>query len=51
VEAVFLGVADGEVSLKKTDGRTIRVPLEKLSEEDQTWVKDHAQPKAENPFE
>jgi HEAT repeat protein len=51
VEALFLGVAEGKVSLKKTDGRTIHVPLEKLSEEDQIWVKDHAQPKAENPFE
>ena len=51
VEALFLGVADGKVSLKKTDGRTIRVPLEKLSEEDQIWIEDHAQAIPENPFE
>jgi hypothetical protein len=51
VEALFLGVDNGEVSLKKTDGRTIRVPLEQLSEEDQIWVKDHARAKPKNPFE
>lgn len=51
VEAVFLGVADSKVMLKKKDGRTIRVPLKKLSAADQAWVKEHSQPPPENPFE
>jgi len=39
-EAAFAGVASGKVELKKRDGSTIHVPLEKLSKEDRQWVED-----------
>lgn len=50
IEAVMLKFADGKVSLKRTDGREIDLPLEKLSAADQAYVKQEAaEPK--NPFE
>ena len=38
-KAMFGGMAGGKVKLIKKDGSTVRVPLEKLSEEDQQWIK------------
>ena len=39
IEAQFGGLAFGKVKLIKRDGSTVRLPLEKLSDEDQKWVK------------
>ncbi len=49
VEAKLVGVEGEKVTLLRSDGRTIALPLAKLCEEDQQFVKKHA--KAENPFE
>ena len=38
IEAKFDGIALGNVKLVKKDGTAIRVPLEKLSQEDQEWI-------------
>jgi outer membrane protein assembly factor BamB len=34
-------VEDGNVRLRRSDGKTITVPLEKLSEADQQWISKH----------
>jgi hypothetical protein len=39
MEAELLGVQDGVAALKKRDGSTVRVPLDKLSSEDQAWIR------------
>ena len=45
VEAEFLGVADGQVLVRrKLDGKEFTIPLEKLSEKDQLWVKQPQSP-------
>ena len=47
VEAEFIDMKDGKVRLKKEDGKTITIPIEKLSDEDQQFVKsltDEASP-------
>lgn len=49
VEATFLSCQDDKVMLQRKDGKKIRIPLEKLSDEDQAFVKK--QPKPTNPFE
>lgn len=36
-EAVFVGLADGNVVLKKRDGKIIQVPEDKLNEDDLQW--------------
>lgn len=54
VEGTFEGVADGTVTLKRADGKTMRIPLAKLSRQDQAHVKqlqDEQSKQAENPFE
>jgi hypothetical protein len=52
IEATYLGVADGKVKLKKSDGKEIAVPLDKLSADDQKLVeKLQAAKKSPNPFE
>ena len=55
VEASLVGVKDYKVALKKTDGKEIAVPLEKLSEDDQEYVREYlksqARQKPANPFE
>lgn len=38
VEAEFVGFKDGKVQLKKEDGKTITVPIDKLSEADQEFM-------------
>ncbi|MGI9473861.1 MAG: SHD1 domain-containing protein [Rubripirellula sp.] len=48
VQGVFIGLVDGNVNLKRADGRTLSIPLDKLSAEDRKHV-DQVQA-AENPF-
>ena len=38
-KATYKGTAGGDVSLLKTTGETITIPFEKLSPDDQKWVK------------
>ena len=38
LEAKFVGVKDGKVMLKKANGKTVAVPLDRLSKEDQVFV-------------
>jgi len=38
VEAEFLGLAEGQVSLRKTTGEVIQIPVAKLSQTDRRWV-------------
>lgn len=42
VEAEFVSLADGKVTLKKTDGKTVTMALEKLSAADQKVAKELA---------
>ena len=39
-EGAFAGVASGKATLKKRDGSTTHVPLEKLSKDDRQWIED-----------
>ena len=39
VLAIFRGVASGKVTLEKSDGSKVTLPLERLSEADQKWVR------------
>jgi hypothetical protein len=39
IEAEFRGMVDGKVKLRKMDGSEINLPLEKLSDADQKWVR------------
>lgn len=39
IEAEFRGMVDGKVKLRKMDGSEISLPLEKLSDADQKWVR------------
>ena len=52
LDARFVSLQDGKVTLEKADGSTKTLPLEKLSEEDQTAAKKFGEktPSA-NPFE
>jgi hypothetical protein len=47
-ESQFVGVDSGAAMLKKADGRTVAVPLERLSQEDRDWVakQTEAEPRA-----
>ncbi|MDK1032452.1 MAG: SHD1 domain-containing protein, partial [Planctomycetia bacterium] len=38
IEAEFAGVEDGKALLKKTDGKVVAVPLEKLSDADRAHI-------------
>jgi hypothetical protein len=54
VQATFVELKSGKVTLKKANGRTIKVPLEKLSKADQEYAKQQAkalEAKPENPFQ
>ncbi len=53
VQAAFVELKSGKVTLKKADGSTIKVSLEKLSAADQEYAKQQAETleKLENPFE
>ncbi len=39
IDAVFVSVTDGKVTLRRTDGKTMQIPVDKLSSQDQTHVK------------
>jgi hypothetical protein len=47
IEAKFLAVQDGKVSLLRTDGKRIELPLSRLRDDDQKYVQAQD---AENPF-
>jgi beta-lactamase regulating signal transducer with metallopeptidase domain len=54
VQAAFVELSGGKVTLKKADGRTVKVPLEKLSKADQDYAKQQAEAaknKPEDPFQ
>lgn len=51
LEARFVALKDGKVTLEKADGTTKTLPLDKLSEEDQTAAKKCAEKTSANPFE
>jgi hypothetical protein len=38
IEAEFVSMTAGKVKLKKVDGTTITLPIDKLSEEDRKWI-------------
>jgi WD40 repeat protein len=50
IEAEFVEVADGKVRLRRADGKTLALPLEKLSPADRAYVEGR-QAAADNPFE
>jgi hypothetical protein len=45
VTATYSGVMFGQVVLVKEDGSKIKIPLEKLSDEDKKWLRDRAKSK------
>ena len=49
IEATLVSSGDGKVTLKRTDGKEVTLPLAKLSAEDRAFVEKHAKPA--NPFE
>jgi uncharacterized cupin superfamily protein len=54
VQATFVELNSGKVTLKKANGRIIKVPLEKLSKADQEYATRQAKAlegKSENPFQ
>jgi HEAT repeat protein len=51
IEATLVGMEGGKVTIKKKDGSQITVPLAKLSEDDQDYVKERNKPKPTNPFQ
>jgi hypothetical protein len=46
LEAEFVGVKDGKVMLKKTNGKTVAVPLDRLSKEDRVFVAEQTKSRA-----
>lgn len=40
VEARFSGYAAGTVKLEKRDGSTLEIPMDRLSEDDQAWIRE-----------
>jgi hypothetical protein len=42
IEAKFSGMLSGTVKLTKRDGSTLKVPLEKLSDEDKAWIENRS---------
>ncbi|MDA1054665.1 MAG: SHD1 domain-containing protein [Planctomycetota bacterium] len=43
IEAELTGVEDEVAILKKRDGKVLRVPLDKLSEQDQAWIRQQVE--------
>jgi len=39
IEAEFVNMTAGKVKLKKVDGTTVTLPIDKLSDEDREWIK------------
>ena len=50
LQAEFVELAGDQVVLKREDGKSARVPLEKLSVADQEYVRQKTSPKPDNPF-
>lgn len=46
IVATLEGVEDGKATLRKEDGTTVTVPLEKLSAADRRWIERNARPAA-----
>jgi hypothetical protein len=55
IEATLLEMIDGQVRLRRTDGKEIKVPLDKLSEQDRQYINQleatQAKSISSNPFE
>jgi len=50
IEGEFAKLADGNVEIRRADGKLVRIPLEKLSEADQQHVRTLTTPADESPF-
>jgi hypothetical protein len=51
IEGDFVNLAGGKVDIRRDDGKLVRIPLDKLSEDDQTFVHKTTKPAAEEtPF-
>lgn len=50
IEADFVSLADGTVTLRRADGKNMEIPLEKLSAADQTHARKSHESEADNPF-
>ncbi|MGB6043618.1 MAG: SHD1 domain-containing protein, partial [Pirellulales bacterium] len=42
IDAEFAGAAAGKVRLRKADGSTITLPIDRLGDDSQAWIKEHA---------
>lgn len=51
IEAEFVELKDGKVSLKKADGTLLSIPLDKLSKADRDFVNTQSRKPAASPFE
>jgi hypothetical protein len=51
LEAEFVGIVDGKVKLKKSDGKMAFIPLDRLSKEDQTYVTGQTEKKPQTATE
>ena len=52
IDARLVKQADGNVLLKRADGRTVAVPVDMLSSTDQTYLKERKEkPSMDNPFD
>jgi hypothetical protein len=40
IEATFVSKNATSITLKKTDGKEVTLPIAKLSKEDQAWIKE-----------
>lgn len=49
VKAMFMGYAAGQVTLRKEDGSDITVPIEKLSEDDRSYLREKFRDKGMTP--
>ena len=50
IEGEFIKLTDGQVDVRRDDGKLVRIPLEKLSEADQQYARKAAKPADESPF-
>ena len=46
IEGDFVKLADGKVDIRCDDGKLVRIPLDKLCEDDQTFVRKTTKPAA-----
>ncbi len=51
IKAEFVSLEDGKVTLEKSDGSTLEIPLAKLSKADQKFVAEAMKSSSGNPFE